>query len=200
MRVALTIDAEHPDRPTQDATGNARAILDLLREHRVRATFFVQGKWASAYPELAGAVVVGGHQLGNHSHSHCAFEYLTDEGIAEELKQSRYVLDLLSPTGRFFRLPGGNGQHCKRIQDAVEKAGYEHVHWTCERKDWDGLSARDIALPLIDAIRTSTVPSVPVLHSWPDATPKALEMLLDDLDGTAEFLRIDELDPEEIPR
>jgi len=200
MRTALTIDTEHPDRATKNPIGNLRAILDLLRERGVRATFFVQGKWALANPELAKAVVDEEHLLGNHSHSHCAFENLTDEGIAAELEQSRAVLDSISPTGRLFRLPGGNGKDDKRIRDAVELAGYEHVDWTCEGDDWRGIPPLQIANTIISAVRSSIEPSVSLLHSWPDATPGALEILLDALVETAECVGLDQLDPEEIPR
>jgi hypothetical protein len=79
-------------------------------------------------------------------------------------------------------------------------AGYEHVHWTCGGDDWTGISPFQIAGPIISAVRTSTEPSVSLLHSWPDATPEALKILLDDLVGTAEFLRLDQLAPGEIPR
>jgi peptidoglycan/xylan/chitin deacetylase (PgdA/CDA1 family) len=43
MRLALTIDAEHPDCPTRDPLENAKLILDCLERENVRATFFVQG-------------------------------------------------------------------------------------------------------------------------------------------------------------
>jgi peptidoglycan/xylan/chitin deacetylase (PgdA/CDA1 family) len=47
LRVALTLDAEHPDRPWCPP-GNADGILDTLKEREVTATFFVQGRWAEA--------------------------------------------------------------------------------------------------------------------------------------------------------
>jgi len=53
MRVALTFDAEHPDRPAH-AAGNAERILDLLGDAGIRATFFVQSRWAEANPTTAG--------------------------------------------------------------------------------------------------------------------------------------------------
>ena len=42
MRVALTFDAEHPDRPT--TSGVDEQLLDVLDDLDVRATFFVQGR------------------------------------------------------------------------------------------------------------------------------------------------------------
>ena len=51
FRVALTFDAEHPDRPTEP--GVTAAILDRLAELAVPATFFVQGRWVEAEPAVA---------------------------------------------------------------------------------------------------------------------------------------------------
>ena len=53
--MALTFDAEHPDRPWCPP-GNAERILgDARRGAGVRATFFLQGRWAKAHPDLARA-------------------------------------------------------------------------------------------------------------------------------------------------
>ena len=49
LRVALTFDAEHPDRPWCPPR-NAEHILDALGDAGVRATFFVQGRWAESQP------------------------------------------------------------------------------------------------------------------------------------------------------
>ena len=54
MRVALTFDAEHPDRPHRP--GVQEGILDVLRDRSVRATFFLQGRWVEAFPETARRV------------------------------------------------------------------------------------------------------------------------------------------------
>ena len=57
MRVALTFDAEHPDRPNC-APGVPEALVELLGDRGVRATFFLQGRWVEAYPETARRIVV----------------------------------------------------------------------------------------------------------------------------------------------
>jgi DNA-binding transcriptional regulator YhcF (GntR family) len=64
-RVALTFDAEHPDRPT--STGVTERLLELLERLAVPATFFVQGRWAEACPGTARRIVEGGHAVGSHS-------------------------------------------------------------------------------------------------------------------------------------
>jgi peptidoglycan/xylan/chitin deacetylase (PgdA/CDA1 family) len=49
VRVALTFDTEFPGRPTEAGVGDR--LLAALGA--VRATFFLQGRWVRANPELA---------------------------------------------------------------------------------------------------------------------------------------------------
>ena len=51
LRVALTFDVEHPDRPHHGA--HASWMLDELRRLEVPATMFLQGRWVEAFPEVA---------------------------------------------------------------------------------------------------------------------------------------------------
>lgn len=61
--VALTFD-DGPAAPHTDS------VLDLLRAHGVRATFFVTGMSLEQHMPLARRMVEEGHELGNHSFSH----------------------------------------------------------------------------------------------------------------------------------
>ena len=74
-RVALTIDTEHPDRPARP--GNVERILDTLAATGTRATFFVQGRWAEAYPGLARRIAAEGHLVGNHGRAHVSLRLLS---------------------------------------------------------------------------------------------------------------------------
>ncbi|MFZ9703020.1 MAG: polysaccharide deacetylase family protein, partial [Candidatus Limnocylindrus sp.] len=67
MRVALTFDAEHPDRP-HHLVGSEDRLRETLGTLEVRGTFFVQGRWAEAFPDQARRIAEDGHLIGNHSH------------------------------------------------------------------------------------------------------------------------------------
>ncbi len=60
--VALTFD----DGPTK----NTNAILSLLDDYQVKATFFLIGKDIEGQPEEARKIAEAGHQIGNHTYSH----------------------------------------------------------------------------------------------------------------------------------
>ena len=60
--VALTFD-DGPNPPRTEQ------ILAILAEARVRATFFVIGRWVERFPETVRRIIAGGHLVGNHSHT-----------------------------------------------------------------------------------------------------------------------------------
>jgi peptidoglycan/xylan/chitin deacetylase (PgdA/CDA1 family) len=72
--VALTFDAEYPDHPA-GPPAQCGALLDSLAAADVRASFFVQGRWASAQPAEARRIAADGHLVGLHCHSHVPYPW-----------------------------------------------------------------------------------------------------------------------------
>jgi peptidoglycan/xylan/chitin deacetylase (PgdA/CDA1 family) len=195
-RVALTFDAEHPDRPT--SAGGAERLLDILAATGVRATFFVQGRWAEAYPRTARAIADGGHLIGNHSHYHARMPMLSDDGLAEDIRDAGTAIreHVGSDPLPWFRCPFGSGATDARVQAAVSAAGYRHVGWHVAAEDWE--PHRDGPTIEADIVRDVTEHgdgAVVLLHTWPrgtvEATPAIVTRLRDD--GWS-FVRVDELD------
>jgi len=89
MRVALTFDTEHPGRPTR--VGTEHELLDALAAADVRATFFLQGRWTRAFPEVARRIEADGHLIGNHSNYHAPMDTLSEEGLRRDI--ARAVFD-----------------------------------------------------------------------------------------------------------
>jgi polysaccharide deacetylase family protein (PEP-CTERM system associated) len=96
----LTVDVEDWPQSTLDHSlpigtrvlANTRAILELLEDAKVRATFFVLGKVAETHPQLAREIISQGHEVGTHGYSHEAVEKMPLARFKEELHRS---VDLL---------------------------------------------------------------------------------------------------------
>jgi polysaccharide deacetylase family protein (PEP-CTERM system associated) len=71
---------------------NTRRVLNILRMHRVRGTFFVQSLVAEQYPDLVRDIARDGHEVGSHGHTHHSLVTLTPETLAAELDQSLRIL------------------------------------------------------------------------------------------------------------
>ena len=89
-RDALTVDTEHPDRPARP--GNVERILDTLAATRTRGTFFVQGRWAQAYPGLARRIAAEGHLIGSHGRGHVSLRLLSPDGIRASVRDAEEAI------------------------------------------------------------------------------------------------------------
>ncbi len=130
--VWLTID----DGPEP---GETEAVLDLLRKHRARATFFVIGQKAARHPHLIRRILAEGHLLGNHTQSHPEkwFWTLPGKRVARELDEcSGTLLQIAGTTPEIFRSPVG--MKPPSLTPLLNTRGLTLVAWTV--RGFDGVS------------------------------------------------------------
>jgi peptidoglycan-N-acetylglucosamine deacetylase len=193
--VALTFDAEFPDRPTEP--GVTARILDALAAARVPATFFLQGRWAEAEPRLAARIAGDGHVVGNHSHHHARLTILTSSGIARDARAAEAAIlagSGISPRP-WFRCPFGAGARAPRVIDRLARLGYVDVGWHVDGRDWAGGSPARLEGRVVRQALAFGDGAVVLLHGWPAATPVALPAIIRRLaDEGARFVGLGELD------
>jgi peptidoglycan-N-acetylglucosamine deacetylase len=201
-RVALTFDAEHPDRPGASA-GTVDRILATLRVTGSPATFFVQGRWSQAEPSSARRIADDGHLIGNHSHHHSRMTLFSDRGIRTDVEEADAAVTEAAgrPTRPWFRCPFGDGHDDPRVLDLLRDLGYRNVHWHVVLDDWEpSRAADDIARDAIDGVARHGDGAVVLLHTWPDRTADALPMILEGLRAAgSELVRLDQLPEEALP-
>lgn len=170
--LALTID----DGPDPAVTP---AVLDLLRAHGVRATFFVIAERAEAHPALVRRLLAEGHAVENHSHRHRhTFSLQGPAGFAREIEAAQAVLTRL--TGRrptCFRAPAGLRNPF--LDPVLHRLGLHLVSWT--RRGYD-TRERDPAKVLARLTRGLRPGDILLLHDGHGAVtatgqPVILEVL-----------------------
>jgi peptidoglycan-N-acetylglucosamine deacetylase len=195
-RVALTFDAEHPDRPHHGA--HAGWVLDELRRLDVRASVFIQGRWAEAFPALARRVADEGHLVGHHSFYHARMPLLSDDGFAEDVREAERVIIETTGVGPrpWARFPFGAGADRADLVARLANLGYRHIGWDVECYEWDpGRSADEIAARAVEGVLSHGDGAIVLLHTWPDPVAPALAEIVEQLrtEG-ARFVGVDELD------
>ena len=196
FRVALTFDAEHPDRPHR--AGVTAAIIELLAERHVPTTWFLQGRWVEAFPDLARQVVADGHLVGNHSFYHARLPLLTDAGLRTDIEDSeRAIRDTTGIDPRpWFRCPFSAGSDDPRVLGIIGALGYRDIGADVVLEDWE--PERTGPLIAADALRQTPAVgdgAVVLFHAWPPGTLDALPAIIDGLQaGGASFVRIDALE------
>jgi peptidoglycan/xylan/chitin deacetylase (PgdA/CDA1 family) len=196
MRVALTFDAEHPDRPAH-AAGNAERILDLLGQASVRATFFMQSRWAEANPSTARRIADEGHLVGNHSAFHARMTLLSDEGLRTDVREAGATIARITGVDPlpWFRCPFGDGRDDPRVLRVLGELGYRNVHWNVEALDWEPERSPDeVAGGTVQGSLAHGDGAVVLLHTWPDSTAGVLDGAIRHLARSgASFVTVDEL-------
>lgn len=200
-RVAITFDVEDPDLPWHNAPSSVTTILDVLAQAGVRATFFLQGRWVDANPEIARAVADAGHAVGSHSYSHVDFRQLSAEGLAADLSRARERIAAVTGTDPFpwFRLPYGAGSDDRALRRRLHRLGYRHIGWDVDPKDYERDRAEDVVAGSLEGLDACAGgdgdrDAVVLMHSWPQVTPRALELLCGSLvERGTRFVVVDEL-------
>ena len=103
-------------------------LLDLLKHHSAKATFFVLGPVAEANPSLIRRMVDDGHEVASHGWSHRSLTELTPSEFSEEAVRSRNVLsDISGQPILGFRAPNFSVRRsCEWAFDVRLEAGYTY--------------------------------------------------------------------------
>jgi peptidoglycan-N-acetylglucosamine deacetylase len=146
--IALTFD----DGPAPHFTDK---ILDILREKKVPATFFVCGRNVDRHPEIARRIVQEGHQLGNHTYSHSSLFLRSAGRVAEEIDRAQESIQKASgfcPT--IFRPP--YGARTPGLMDVLSARGLKLVMWSAMGYDWK-LSKERIVQSVLKTLKPGAI-------------------------------------------
>ena len=131
----LTFD----DGPSEE---NTNAILDILKERNIKATFFVVGENAEKHPEVARRIVAEGHTIGIHCNHHDYDEIYADADsyIADFEEAYRIVYETTGVEAKLFRFPGGsinayNEEVCEEIIEKMTERGFVYFDWNASLED-----------------------------------------------------------------
>ncbi len=134
--VALTFD----DGPNPKYTPK---ILDILREKKVKATFFVVGKHVEKYPEIARRIVEEGHELGNHTYSHRDLVPSVRRVLLREIgKTEKALIEICGQGSNIFRPP--RGVYSNAVRKFLLERGYKIILWSLSTQDWRGITPQKI--------------------------------------------------------
>lgn len=115
---------------------NTPRVLDILKAHGVKGTFFVTGANAEKYPELIKRIVAEGHALGNHTYTHANLSKCTAAQAKAEFDRCQAAID--KALGAHYDLKlvrppyGATGPQVK----AALAPGQQIVLWNVDSNDW----------------------------------------------------------------
>lgn len=168
--VALTFD----DGPHPKYT---EPILKVLREEEVKATFFLVGNEVKKYPDLARAIAEEGHEIGNHTFSHCRLNGMKFHTLSQEIDETTDLIQRTTGVStRLFRPPYA------RVTVALLRYAFRYritiVLWSIDSRDsFEGASP----LKMRYEIRSVGPGDILLLHEDYPHTVEALQGIVHDL-------------------
>lgn len=135
-KVYLTFD----DGPHPTATD---AVLDVLQQHHVRATFFLTGKNILGREHIVRRIENEGHSIGIHAYHHTRSMAMSKQKTKEEIQRTADVLSkIVSQRVRLFRPPFGFFSW--NTVAAARELKYVLVMWSCLTGDFRPLKTESI--------------------------------------------------------
>jgi cellulose synthase/poly-beta-1,6-N-acetylglucosamine synthase-like glycosyltransferase/peptidoglycan/xylan/chitin deacetylase (PgdA/CDA1 family)/spore germination protein YaaH len=181
------------------------AILDILRSHGVRATFFIIGANADQNIGLLKREYAEGHDIGNHTYTHPNIALVSEERAALELGTTQRIIEnALGVSTVLFRPPYNADSQPQTPEEILpvlraQKAGYVTVGERIDPRDWvKGVSADEIVSEIASELHSAEDPGhVILLHDAGgdrSATVAALPRILDRLQSQGyRFVPLSEL-------
>ncbi len=193
--VALTFDTGERNN---DFAGYDGKIIDYLRDHRVKATFYFGGKWMATHPKRSMQLIADPlFEMGNHAWTHGNMRVLKGRAMESQIlyTQAQYELILEQlwnhdcmrgiPDRELFKVPQQiptfrypYGTCSNESLNAVNRFGLPAVQWDVVTADpWRGQTAKGIARTVLSKTKPG---SIVIMHSngrgW--KTAKALPLFI----------------------
>lgn len=175
-KIYLTFD----DGPTPEIT---EWVLEELKKHNVKATFFCIGNNIQKHPELFQKVINEGHVIGNHTYDHMngwkteTKTYLENIRLCEKQIQKSLIENLQS---KIFRPPYGKIKTAQA--KIVRRLGYKIIMWDVLSADFDQTITPEKCLEnVISNVKSGSVivfhDSIKASHNLKYALPETLIFL-----------------------
>ncbi len=170
--IYLTFDAGYEN-------GYTPSILDTLKKHNVKATFFVVGHYLETSPDLVKRMCDEGHIVGNHTYHHYDMSKISDmEAFKSEMcsVEEMYKQVTGQDMQKYYRPP--QGKYSEANLKNAQALGYQTIFWSLAYVDWyqDKQPTREEAFSkLLTRIHPG---AVVLLHSTSKTNAEILDELL----------------------
>lgn len=116
-------------------TETVERILEILKVHGAKATFFVGGVWAEKNESCLKNILSDGHELGNHGYFHKDHANLSEQGNLEEISACNQLITLATGYRPVLFAPP-SGAYNEHTLTVAQKLGMTTVLWSRDTVDW----------------------------------------------------------------
>lgn len=158
---------------------NTPRLLDMLKQRKLRATFFMVGQCVAEYPAIVKRMVAEGHEVANHSWSHPQLSSMTEAFVREQLQKTHdAIIAACGVAPKTMRPPFGAFTARQRAWSHGEW-GYRCILWDVDPLDWKVRNAEHVKNEILKrAVPGSIILAHDIHKTTIDAMPETLDGLL----------------------
>lgn len=182
-KIALTFDVSLGD-------DNTSKLLDILDKYKIKATFFLVGRWIDDNEALVKEMVKRGHELGNHTNKHPDMNNITKEKLIEEIMTcDSKIISITGVSSKLFRCP--EGAYNDLVLNTVEGTGHYSVQWDVDSIDW---KENGVSIEYNRVIKKTKPGSILLFHNNAKNTPITLPQIIEKLQNEGyDFVKVSDL-------
>lgn len=157
-------------------------VLDILKQHSIKATFFLCGNYLQE-EELIGRMIAEGHTIGNHTDKHKDLPKLGDEAMKKDVADftEKFEAKYGAAYGKKitqFRPP--KGRFDERVLNEVQDQGMHAIMWSSAIVDWgkSPIKAKPSAEKILKRVHPG---AIMLFHITNSGTPEMLNLLIPQL-------------------
>jgi peptidoglycan/xylan/chitin deacetylase (PgdA/CDA1 family) len=167
-------------------------LLEQLQRLHVHGTFFLIGRDAEQWPQLAQRIEADGNEIADHTYTHPNLDQESRAQVREEILKGRDVLYRIThdPSLRqYFRPP--HGRYTVGTIQVAQTLGYQTILWTDDSGDWRTVTPASLEAHLE---HYATAPEIVLLHSGRLATVQMLPTVVERFEAAGyRFVTVHEL-------
>lgn len=152
------------------------SILNILKDQQIKATFFIEGKWANDHKHFLQMIDEQEHTIGNHGYDHSNMILLSKQAIQTKMEQTNRVIKAtIGKEPMWFAPPSGSFN--ETVIEMASDLGMETILWTVDTKSWESPPVQ----VLINRIMTEVHPGATILMHPNEAIVQGLPLIIKNL-------------------
>ncbi len=152
------------------------ALLNILADENIKATFFITGNWAGKFPGLLKDIAEQGHEIGNHGYTHAHPVKLSENQFINHIKKNESLLYNLTGSKTSLYAPP-YGEVNKRITKIAADLGYNTIMWSVDSLDWKRPAAEIIVQRVINKVEDGGIILLHPTRTTVEALPEIIKKL-----------------------
>lgn len=151
-------------------------ILQALDEQQVKATFFIEGKWAKENIESVKMIHEQNHLIGNHAYNHPDMATLSKEEMHDQINKTNDIIEaIIGEKPKWFAPPSGSFN--EEVVKVAADLQMETILWTVDTIDWKNPSVS----VMINRVITKVHPGATILMHPTDPVAQGLDELIKEI-------------------